>query len=159
MTLILLLACTDTSIELEPTDDTADTALEEEEVEPSVEDWEGDWVGSIVLDAFGDGYFDGCEGEIELDFDDDGDVDGDANCDYTERDYELEFEGEVDAEGNLVGTMTIEFIYAPDTEVTVTGAAEDEDHIQAVFEGTYSYSSWGTDYDYDIGGTINLERD
>lgn len=156
MTFLLFLACAETSIDLEPSND---TGLEEEVVEPALEDWAADWVGALVIGAFGEGYFDGCEGEIELDFDSDGEVDGDANCDYSDRDYELEFEGEVDAEGNLDGTMTIDFIYAPDTEVSVTGAAVDEDHIEAEFEGTYEYSSLGTDYDYDIDGTITLERE
>jgi hypothetical protein len=158
MTLILFLACTGNTIELETADDTA--AVEEEVVvEPSIEDWEADWVGTIVLDAFGDGYFDGCEGDMDLEFEDDGEVEGDANCDYTDRDYEIEFWGEVDAEGNLEGTMNIAFIYAPETEVTVTGAAVDADNIEAEFEGVYEYSSWGSDAEYDIGGTITLERD
>ena len=153
------LSTTDTT----PTDTTpeVDTGDTEPEPEPeaSTEDWEDDWVGTVVIDAFGDDFFDGCSGDIELDFDDDGEVDGDGNCDYGSTLYDLEFEGEVDADGVLTGVLIIDFSYAPDTEVTVEGAAEDEDNIEAKFEGTYIYESWGTDYEYDLTGSITVSRE
>ena len=43
--------------------------------------------------------------------------------------------------------------------VEVAGAAEDADAIDADFSGTYLYETWGGDYEYDMTGTIRVERE
>ncbi len=159
---LAFLACTPTSIDTSGEEDTDlpadDDAGEDEVDEPSIEDWEGDWVGGFQIDGFGDNWFDGCEGDLELDVDDDGEVDGDGTCDYGGRDYEVDFSGEINAEGELEGTLTIGFAYAGDVDCELTGAAEGED-LEGEFEGLYYYESWGTEYEYDVTGSIELERD
>ena len=41
----------------------------------------------------------------------------------------------------------------------MAGAAEDADAIEADFSGTYLYETWGGDYEYDMTGTIRVERE
>ena len=156
---LLLAACSSGQVQLGEAGDDTDVSDTGDAPAPSIEDWEGDWVGQMVLDAFGDDYFEGCEGDIELDVDDDGKVDGDGFCPYGDSGAELEFEGEVTADGELTGTMVIDFVYAGPIEVEVAGAAEDTDAIEADFSGTYLYETWGGDYEYDMTGTIRVERE
>jgi hypothetical protein len=176
--LSLLVACSAGSIKGDAADDDgdadtdadADTDVgedtdtgeveEEEEPEATIEDWEGDWVGTVTLDAFGDDYFEGCEGELELDVDLDGGVDGDGSCEYGWSGADMEFEGEITPEGELTGTLTIDFQVAGETPMDVSGETDGEDALSADFEGTYERSGWGGDGEvYDVTGSIDLERD
>lgn len=132
---------------------------EEEEPEPTIEDWEGDWVGTVTLDPFGDDLFEGCTGALELDVDLDGEVDGDGNCEYGWSDAEINFEGEITPEGELEGTLIIDFRVAGETPFEVRGGAEGDD-LDAEIEGTYEYTGWGSDGSvYDVTGSIELARD
>ncbi len=170
--LSLLVACNAGSIKGDTTNDggesdtdedtgpAVDTGEVEEEEEATIEDWEGDWVGTVTLDPFGDDYFEGCEGELELDVDLDGGVDGDGYCEYGWSGAELEFDGEISAEGELTGTLVVDFRVAGETPFDVTGATDGEDGLSADFEGSYERSGWGSDGEvYDVTGSIDLERD
>ena len=132
----------------------------EPEPEPTIEDWEGDWVGIVVIDPFGEDYFEGCTGELELDVDLDGEVDGDGYCEYGWSGAGMEFEGEITAEGDLSGTLIIDFQYAGETYFDLTGGPDGEDTLVADFEGLYEITSWGGDTTtYDAFGYVSVDRD
>ncbi len=149
--LLSLFACSPTTLDTTGEDDDTDLTAEDTDDgdEPSLEDWASD---------FGDDWFYGCEGDLELDIDPDGDGDGDGVCEHRDNELEVAFEGEIDAEGELEGELTVFFAYAGETPCELSAQAEG-DSLEGDFEGTYSYEYWGTEYEYDFIGTIELERD